>query len=203
MMEERNQTMSRREALKTTSLLIGFSISASAVAGVLAGCRPEQKGSANWRPVFFSKDQLATVSEIAEVLLPATSTPGAKELKLEQFIDFMLKDYYAKQDQITFLSGLEELDSRCKKDFGSSFLKCGKADQHAIVMAYDLETKEFYRMNNQKDIAIPFFRILKELTFLGYFTSERIGKEYLAYDPIPGVWTGCIPLSDVGKAWTL
>jgi len=37
----------------------------------------------------------------------------------------------------------------------------------------------------------------------GYYTSEKVGEEILSYDPVPGVFQGCIPLSDVGNAWSL
>ena len=48
-----------------------------------------------------------------------------------------------------------------------------------------------------------FFHQIKELTLLGYFTSEPVGKNVLHYDPIPGRYDGCIPLSEVGnKSWT-
>jgi hypothetical protein len=50
----------------------------------------------------------------------------------------------------------------------------------------------------------PFFARMKELTWIGFFTSELIGENYLNYDPVPGVYDGCIPLDDTGgKVWSL
>jgi len=52
-------------------------------------------------------------------------------------------------------------------------------------------------------LAVPFFKMLKDLTYEGYFTSEKVGKEVLRFDPIPGSYQGCIPLEDVGRLWTI
>ncbi|MEM8909460.1 MAG: gluconate 2-dehydrogenase subunit 3 family protein [Bacteroidota bacterium] len=50
---------------------------------------------------------------------------------------------------------------------------------------------------------MPFYRTLKELTLLGYFASEEVGENILKYDPIPGSYSGCVPLADIGIAWSL
>jgi hypothetical protein len=60
---------------------------------------------------------------------------------------------------------------------------------------------EIAKASQQKEKT--FFHQIRELTLVGYFTSEPIGKEVLHYDPIPGRFQGCIPLSEVGnKSWT-
>ena len=41
------------------------------------------------------------------------------------------------------------------------------------------------------------FLRVRELTIVGYFTSETVGKTVLHYDPIPGRYDGCIPLAEV------
>ncbi|NND34939.1 MAG: gluconate 2-dehydrogenase subunit 3 family protein, partial [Saprospiraceae bacterium] len=54
-----------------------------------------------------------------------------------------------------------------------------------------------------KQEPLDFYRRVKQFTLVGYFTSEEVGKNILVYDPIPGRQEGCIPVSDVGNAWTL
>ena len=44
---------------------------------------------------------------------------------------------------------------------------------------------------------------IREFALLGYFTSENIGTEVLNFDPIPGGYKPCIPVSEVGNAWTI
>ncbi|WP_332910775.1 gluconate 2-dehydrogenase subunit 3 family protein [Algoriphagus boritolerans] len=47
------------------------------------------------------------------------------------------------------------------------------------------------------------YRSLKSTVLWAYFTSEGIGKNVLSYDPIPGEFKGCIPVSEVGNTWSL
>ena len=59
---------------------------------------------------------------------------------------------------------------------------------------------EGYGMRNYRTTA--FFSQLKGMTWTGYFTSERVCSEFLAYDPIPGEYIGCYPLDKTeGRAW--
>ena len=44
---------------------------------------------------------------------------------------------------------------------------------------------------------------VRKLSLFGFFTSEKIGKEVLSFDPIPGRYDPCIPVSEVGNAWTI
>ena len=67
--------------------------------------------------------------------------------------------------------------------------------------AQDALLKEVATLSQNR--AKTFFHQLKELTLLGYFTSETVGKNFLHYDPIPGRFDACIPLETVGnRAWT-
>ena len=81
--------MDRREALKRTAWIMGGVVSAPAIMGVLKGC--VAKPTIDWKPVFLSEDQGILVSEVAEIIIPKTDTPGAKETGVPGFIDLMLK----------------------------------------------------------------------------------------------------------------
>ncbi len=95
--------MDRREALKRTAWIMGGVVSAPAIMGVLKGCAA--KPTIDWKPVFLSEDQGILVSQVAEIIIPKTDTPGAKETGVPGFIDLMLKDVYSKEDQDRFLVG--------------------------------------------------------------------------------------------------
>lgn len=49
----------------------------------------------------------------------------------------------------------------------------------------------------------PFFRTMKELTLLGYYTSELGATKELRHAPVPGRYEGCVPLAQVGRAWAV
>jgi hypothetical protein len=194
-----NQLIDRREALRKTALLMGAAVSVSAIAGILNGCKSAP--DLTYKPVFFNEDQARLVSELAEIILPKTDTPGAKEVGVPNFIDKMLKECYKQEDQDRFLAGLTAFDEDAKKTFGDSFIYCKPEDQvtltkTALGAAID-EKKE------KPDAKRPFILMAKELTMLGYFTSEPGATKVLQYEAVPGKFNGCIPLSEAGngKTW--
>lgn len=186
--------MDRRDAIKRTTLLLGGALSASAVTGVLQGCQPDT--SLDWMPQAFSEDQARLLAEIAEIIIPATDTPGAKDAMVDRFIDLMVADVYTEEESNAFLAGLDAFNERAKSAHGSDFLQLDKDTQLAMVEAEDAAA-----MDAQGER--PFFRTMKELTLLGYFTSEPGATQALEYLPIPGRLEGCTPLKEGQKAWAL
>lgn len=192
--------MDRREALKRTAFLMGGVVSAPAIMGILKGCSP--KPSIEWKPVFLTGDQGVIVSEVAEIIIPKTNTPGAKDVGVPAFIDQVLKEVYAKEDQDRFTQGLQEFDEGAKKAYGDAFLDL-KADQQKeyVKKVHDEAVKA--ERSTQPAPKRPFILTMKELTMLGFFTSEVGATQVLQYDAVPGAYKGCIPLSQAGngKTW--
>ena len=192
--------MDRREALKRTAWIMGGVVSAPAIMGVLKGC--VAKPTIDWKPVFLSEDQGILVSEVAEIIIPKTDTPGAKETGVPGFIDLMLKDVYSKEDQDRFLAGLKEFDEAANKEFGESFIELSPEDQSAFVKKIHDAAVEAERASTPAPKR-PFILMAKELTMLGFFTSEPGATQVLQYIAVPGSYKGCIPLSEAGngKTW--
>jgi hypothetical protein len=69
--------MNRREAIQRTAMALGYAVSGPALIGVLKGCKaaPEE----TYKPIFFTKEQAATIAELSEIIIPKTETPGAKD----------------------------------------------------------------------------------------------------------------------------
>src|SRR5688572_1054159 len=101
-----NAEMNRRELLQRVAYLMGGAISAPAVLGVLNGCSAKKEEAA-WQPVFLSKEQGALVADVAEIMIPRTDTPGAKDAGVPAFIDLILKDAYEEEDRQRYVSGLK------------------------------------------------------------------------------------------------
>jgi gluconate 2-dehydrogenase gamma chain len=192
--------MDRREALKRTALIMGGVISAPAIAGILKGCTA--KPEINWKPEFLSEEQASIVSEVAEIIIPKTNTPGAKEVGVPSFIDKMLKDVYSKEDQEFFVNGLKAFNEGAKSAHGDEFLELDAEDQKAFVKKVHDEAIQVER-NTKPAPKRPFVLAMKELTMLGFFTSEVGATQVLQYDPVPGAYKGCIPVSEAGngKTW--
>jgi gluconate 2-dehydrogenase gamma chain len=192
-----NTIMDRREALRKTALMMGAAISASAFAGLMQGCKTTPE--LTYVPQFFSEDQGRLVMEVAEIIIPKTDTPGAKDVGVPGFIDTMLKDCYKKEDQDRFLEGLAAFDEDAKKAYGDSFIYCKPEQQMELVKkTHDAAVAE---AKENREAKRPFILMTKELTLLGFFTSEPGATQVLQYEAVPGAYHGCVPLAQVGKTW--
>ena len=199
--------MKRRDALERVALLMGGLVSAPTITAFLEGCTPGTKSGSE---LFagFSADQLSLVSEIAETILPATDTPGAKDAMVGEFVDLMLKDCYYPKDQNSFMKGLDELSKK-------GFLKASQQDREKLLSeaedyAYQFKEETAKKRNQAKESqqtfeepGVPFFSLMKELTLLGYFTSEVGATLALDYVPVPGRYEGCLDLKEGQKAWAI
>ena len=192
-----NQLIDRREALRKTALLMGAAVSASAMAGLLNGCKATP--DLNYKHVFFNEDQARLVSELSGIIMPKTDTPGAKEVGVPNFIDKMLNECYKKEDQDRFLAGLATFDEDAKKAHGDSFIYLKPEEQLAFVKKYN---EDAVKTSKEKPGPKPFFLMAKELTLMGYFTSEVGATKVLQYEAVPGAYKGCIPLKEAGQGRT-
>lgn len=186
--------MNRREAIHRAGLVLGFAISAPTLSAVLQGCKA--KPELAFKPEFLNADQAALVSEVAEIIIPKTDTPGAKEAGVPQFIDILVKDCYKKEDQDNFLKGLDEFDKGA-----NGFMDLSSEEQVAYVTKVHNDALTAMKDEANRDKPRPFIHIMKELTVVGFFTSEPGATQVLQYVAVPGAYKGCIPLSEVGKTW--
>lgn len=196
--------INRREAIRRVALLMGGVVSAPAILGVLAGCSAEPAVEAEWKPAFLTQAQAALVAEVAEIMIPRTDTPGAKDVGIPAFIDKMLKDVYPKGEQARFFAGLADLEAQAKRQHGRAFLELEPALRAALVKQAHDPAVEADRASNlpvaRRDR--PFILTMKELTLLGYFTSEPGATQVLQYRPVPGAYHACVPLKQAGKGKT-
>jgi gluconate 2-dehydrogenase gamma chain len=194
-----NSLIDRREALRKTALLMGAAVSASTVSAFLYGCKTTPE--LNYKPVFFSEDQARLISELAEIILPKTDTPGANEVGVPNFIDMFVKDCYKEEDQKTFVHGLTEFADEAKKELGNSFIESSSEKQLEFVKKVHDEAVKAAKADPK--LPRPFILKLKEVTMLGFFVSEPGATKVLQYIAVPGAYHGCVPLAEAGngKAW--
>ncbi len=153
-----------------------------------AGARAQASPTLTWTPKALSADQARTLDAVAELIIPATDTPGARSAGVPQFVDRALTDYYDADDAARFKAGLDRIDSDARTAHGGAFITLPPATQLALLTRLDTE-------------GVASFRALKELVTIGYFTSEPGATLALRYDPVPGEYRGCVPLKDIGRAW--
>lgn len=186
--------MNRREAIARVSLILGGAIIGGDL--FISGCKSENKDLQN----VLHQDSIALLNEIADTILPETSTPGAKAANVGAFMLSMVNDCYSPGDRATFIKGLTALDAKSKADYADPFMKINGQQRQALLTALDVEQKSDMKINPAK---AHYFRMMKELTLLGYFSSEIGCTQALRYVPIPGKYIGCIPYKKGEKAWAL
>ena len=151
------------------------------------------------------------MAAIAEHILPETDTPGARAAGVHRFIDALLAESYAAPERKRFLEGLAEVDARAARASGRPFLQCAAADQRVLLEQLDGEAlasppillSTTWRGGTRDGPAVPFFRTMKELTLVGYYTSEIGATRELHHTAVPGRYDGCVPLAQVGRTWAV
>ncbi|MBC8154686.1 MAG: gluconate 2-dehydrogenase subunit 3 family protein [Bacteroidetes bacterium] len=209
--------MNRRDALLRVATLVGATVSLPALADTLEASAAQR--ALTGKPLLFTADQDATVAELAEVIIPTTKTPGAKAAKVNEIIDIVLKDCYKEDDQKRFLEGLAQTNKLSQDGYGKAFVQLDPAQRIEIVKKLEADaiqqkdaTKAVRAGNGQVDVQLPkekqknvtpFFNMLKDLTLMGYFTSEIGCTQALEYVAVPGRYDGCVTLKPGQKAWAL
>jgi len=206
--------VSRREVLQYVAALFGgaaltggerllaFSFDADALA----------QATSEGTSLFTSAD-VALLDEIAETILPETSTPGAKAAKTGAFIALMVTDAYTDRQRQVFKAGLGKVDEACRQAHTVPFMQATPAQRLSVVQALDREQKA------EMDARVPAattrapaappapdepahsFRMLKELALLGYFTSEIGYTKAMRYRESPGRFDPCAPNAPGDKTW--
>jgi hypothetical protein len=200
--------MDRRELLKMIAVLTGGAV----IGGdfLLQGC----KNPATKTSFTFTDDDIAFLNEVAETILPATNTPGAKAANVGQFMTVIINDCYEEKDQKVFHEGIAKLDEACKQMHHARFMNVRPVDRHQLLVALDKEAKDYQKkksdfdkeQNEKEKAAIAkgntdfkkeqmpshYFTLMKQLTLWGYFTSKEGIMEALHYVPVPGHYDACI-----------
>jgi glucoside 3-dehydrogenase (cytochrome c) hitch-hiker subunit len=145
--------------------------------------------------------QNTTVVTISELIIPQTDTPGAKAARVNEFIDLIVADWYDEQEKSTFLNGLADVDRRSQSTFGKDFVGCSDKQQIQILNDLDEQSRveseppARHRARNTASEEKPFFSMIKQLTLIGYYTSEIGFVQELHEEIIPARHAGCAPLS--------
>lgn len=205
--------MERREVLRllgSAAALSAFPLEAMAVLQQASAQVAQSAGLRTLNP-----QQNATVTTIAELIIPATDTPGAKGAKVNEFIDLLLTEWYEPAETKQFLAGLADVDARSRKKFSAAFVDCTPAQQTELMKEFDAAAMEFAAMQKQavqkhamqkpvmQTEAAPtpmnFFYQMKKLTLAGYYTSEIGFSQELGKRIIPSGHAGCAPIPVVAR----
>lgn len=191
--------MNRREALLA---LGGVAVLADPLFAAGRSLRAQMGGGGALQVL--DPHQNATVVTIAELIIPATDTPGATAAKVNEFIDLALDAWFDADERKRFLDGLADVDARSRKLFAKDFTASTPEQQTQILTVLDAEVAEF-RDGEKQGYTVEattsqrFFRAMKRLTLVGYYTSEVGATEELHNPIIPGRYDGCVLLERGGN----
>ena len=207
-------TLTRREVFQRVTMLLGgaaliggdqllaYSFESKALAEAMA------QGVGTFTPA-----DVALLDEIAETILPETSTPGAKAAKTGAFMALMVTDTYTDRNQQVFRDGLQQVDALCRSANGVAFVAATPAQRLALLESLDREQKAVMDRrqgeparrapipDSATDAPPHYFRLMKELALLGFFTSEAGCTKALRYLESPGRFDPCAPHSPGDRSW--
>ena len=245
--------INRREAIQRVGALLG-GITFVGGSALLTACEKERPRAPVKAPIGeFTVQDIDLLDEIAETILPATKTPGAKAAQTGAFMALMVTDTYEPADRQVFRAGMLTLDDTCRKANGVAFMAATPAQRLTLLETLDREQKQYGEARKAAEKARPksdtakagttkadttkaeatkterflpgprkevaagadvgqasaitadtpahYFRMMKELALLGYFTSEIGCTQAMRYVESPGRFDPCVPYKKGDKAW--
>ncbi len=223
------ELITRRQAVLRVSAILG-GMGLIGGSALLTGCREDEAAKPNTDAPFTS-DEIAFLDEVADTILPTTSTPGAKAAKTGAFMAVMVRDSYSARDRKVFRDGIPAIDAATVKAHSVSFMKATPEQRLSVLEALDKDQKSFMEaradqmkkaaeahMPDPRKEAAPgsdagaataiaedppshYFRMMKELSMLGYFTSEIGMTQALRYVETPGRFDPSVDYHPGDKAW--
>lgn len=217
--------MNRRELLQMVATMTGMAVIGGEAFAMHAEASVKNASTVSHAGLRFSARDINLLDEIAETIIPKTDTPGAKAAKVGRFMEVMVRDCYTSAQQAAFVDGLKNFPSLCLAQYQKSFFSINAKQRHEFLVSLEKEAKSFNvgqseldkerrhaletenKDNNfalQKEFeSLPkhFYTMVKQLTLLGYFTSETGATKTLRYVAVPGRYDGNVPYIKGQRAW--
>lgn len=141
-------------------------------------------------------DHETLMASITETLLPPSDTPGAKELKLHEFVLRMMDDCYSPDEQKEFQNGLESFDKFAEKSSEKSFLEMSADERKSFLLDLEKKRADESSLKDDEKAILQFYSRTKGLAIRGYMNSEPVMTKYTYYQMVPGRFDGCVEIKD-------
>jgi Gluconate 2-dehydrogenase subunit 3 len=186
--------MQRRELIKMIAVITGGAVIGADL--FLAGCK-------NKTADFFNEDDIAFFDEVAETIIPKTNTPGAKDAATGKFIAWYAAGCYDETNRKILKDGISKLNEAARQKYDAGFMKINSTQRQELLTTIDSEAKKYNMQNTDgaKAKGPHYFTLMKQLTLLGFFTSEPGATQVLRYNPVPGKYEGYIEYKKGETAW--
>ena len=179
--------LSRREAIKKVAILIGGTLALPDVLKAWGNLTVEHT------EYLFLPPDGALLAEIAEMIVPATDTPGAKEALVPEFVQKIVADCYDAADRNDFMAALKKVDEYAQQLHRKNFMDCSAPQRLDALRMMEAMYHHQKMENGWMDLKRPIVE--------GYFTSEIGCTQALRYEPVPGSYDGAFPYKKGDKTW--
>ncbi len=179
--------MNRRKALKNLGLIAGGII-------LLPSCDfSDEKVSIILNKLQITIEEEKLLQEIVATILPEGEIPGAKSLKVSNFVWVMIDDMLSDKKQKSFMNGLRLFDVNVKELRKNSFTDLSENDK--LIVLKDLlngstQKDKTENKNDLKDVK-RFLQAVKYYATWGFMQSEYIMTDIMPYQLVPGTYGSC------------
>lgn len=167
--------MNRRQVIQSLAFVSGSAMFPAVLSSFLSSCT--NKDMSAYTPTFFSKDEYESVTEIIDIIIPATGTKSASQTNVQVFLDQVFSQCLTPEEQNSLRAGLENLIT----GFASA--------KEKLQYIQDVDKKAY-----ANDESTAYFKTLKQYTMIGFFTSQEGETKASHYVKSPGDYKGEIPL---------
>ena len=154
--------------------VMGHALFSSVLTRFLSSC----SGSNSFPFDFFSEEEIKGLNEIVDLILPATGTKSASQVGTVPFLDQVVAHCMQADQQYVIREGLASMMPQ---------LAIAK-DKQAFLR--DLDKRAY-----QGDESLAYFKIIKQYTLIGFFTSQEGSTKASQYIKSPGPYKGNVPLT--------
>lgn len=208
--------MKRRQALKNIGLGAGLFIIGPSTLSLLQSCKNEPEY--DWQPAFLTASHGLALKRILDTILPKTDTPGASDLNIAQFIDSYMNEVADLDRRDRFLQSANAFSRAFIKEYDKEQHEGENEEFESIIKKYlratPAEKEEYAKRNTETQDAqqqepemqidadagaYAYLTTVREMGIWAWKNSEEVGENVLWYDPIPGQYIPCGPVSELGN----
>ena len=182
--------LDRRDLLAGAAVLFG----AELVAPLARALAAEMPAGFSPSRTALTSDQRSLVAAVSERIIPTTDTPGAIAAGVPAFIEMMLADWYEPTDRNEFMAGLGVFEGYARIQYGTAFASLAPEEQDLVLTQA--------MTGRISGLSTSFFEHCRQLTIMGYYTSEIGCKQERVYLPVPGRYDGKYPYAQVRRVFS-
>jgi hypothetical protein len=143
------------------------------------------------------------MSALADMIIPATDTPGALGANVPALLDAMLLNWAsaAKREQV--IKALVALESAATSQKGKAFVALSNDERAAVLTDFEKTALKpqmpkpgaMSGLSLTGEVTDPGYLTLKTLVILLYYSSEIALTQEQVYEHVPGKWEPSIKIT--------